>query len=127
MQSEENRNPFQGMSFEEISRMPNKEFVKKMELAQQNYYSGLKDLGDPAYGGYSPEQKIGFWEISLNRQMRRQVESGLDEYAIFNADWYNAIKRLEPEIDSIMDRVFKRPAFAGWNKQEYLKRIRIRA
>ncbi len=29
-----------------------------MELAQQNYYSGLKDLGDPAYGGYSPEQKI---------------------------------------------------------------------
>ena len=123
MPGKENSNPFEGLSFEEITHLPNEEFIKKMELAKHNYFSGLEDLGDPAYKGYSPEQKIAFWETSLNKQMRRQVESGFDEYAIFSVDWYQAIKRLEPGIDSIMAQVFDSPGFSGWEKEEYLKRI----
>lgn len=79
------------------------------------------------YPIFSSEEKIKFWSGSLHRDMRWQAESGLDPYAIYNVDWYNEVKKIEPDIDFIMDEIFNRywsSTGGQWDKEEYLKRIR---
>lgn len=111
------------MPFEEIQGLSPEKFKALMKAGEKAYYRELKDIGDPLYPGYTLEEKINFWAHTLNRQMRRQSESGLDEYLIYSPDWYKAIKRLEPAFDEIMDKVFEQPGFQEWRKEEYLKRI----
>ena len=115
------------LTSEEILKLPKEDFVKYMEESTKEYYQNLVDLDDKNYSQYSIEEKIGFWCEDLNRQMRRQIESGLDPYSIFKRDWYLAMKRLEPEFDNIMDKVFDKFFYYNWNwkKEEYLKRIQV--
>ena len=111
---------------EDINNLSNEEFVALMTGLQKDHADKMTDLGDPNYESYTIGEKINFWETSLNRQMRRQAEAGLNEYAIFSFDWYRAIKKLEPQFDYIMDQVFMRFSFSEWKKEEYLKRIKKR-
>ncbi|MBN8720512.1 MAG: hypothetical protein J0H85_13755 [Sediminibacterium magnilacihabitans] len=114
---------FGKMSFDDILNLAPEKFRELMKAEETAYYHELKDMGDSLYPGYNFEEKVRFWEAVLNRQMRRQAESGLDEYAIYSPSWYVAIKRIEPAFDEIMDKVFEQPGFHEWSRQEYFKRI----
>jgi len=76
------------------------------------------------YPKYSLEQKISYWSQMLNQQMRWQSENGLDEYKIFNKEWYESIKQMEPDLDKIIAISFEKFLSWQWNYQEYLKRIK---
>jgi hypothetical protein len=78
------------------------------------------------YPKFSFDEKVEFWSGQLHRKMRWQVESGLDPYAIYSIDWYNEVKKAEPNIDLIMNEAFKRywgSTGGEWSKEEYLKKI----
>jgi hypothetical protein len=78
------------------------------------------------YPNYSFEEKVKFWSGTLHRQMRWQVESGLDPYAIYDEEWYKTVKITEPSIDSIMDEVFAKywsSTGGECEKVKYYKRI----
>lgn len=113
------------LTSEEILKLSKEDFIKYMEAIKVEQYGKIKDVGDPNYINYSFDEKIGFWCENLNKQMRLQAEKGLDEYIIFNSLWYEAMNRIEPDLDKIMDKVFERfLSFKWeWSKKEYLKRI----
>ncbi|MGB3947578.1 MAG: hypothetical protein WBM13_06320 [Bacteroidia bacterium] len=75
------------------------------------------------YSGFSFDEKVKHWSGTLFRQMRWQVESGLDPYAIYSLEWYNNVKKEERHFDEIMDVVFTKYWEDLWSKEEYLKRI----
>jgi hypothetical protein len=114
----------ESMSFEEMSKLPRKEFIDRMAKLQNKSLQEMTDFGDPAYAGYTFEQKVKFWESSLHQQMRRQVESGLNAYGIFSYHWYQAVLKLEPQFELIMDQVLKSPTWEEWNKDEIIERIK---
>jgi len=73
------------------------------------------------------EERVKYWSGTLHREMRWQAESGLDPYAIYTSEWYKRIKTIEPEIDSIMDKIFSsqwNTTGGEWSKEEFLKRIK---
>jgi molecular chaperone GrpE (heat shock protein) len=113
------------LTSEEILKLSKEDFIKYMESVKEEQYRNIKDVGDPNYTNYSYDEKVGFWCENLNKQMRLQVEKGLDEYIIFNPLWHEAMNRIEPDFDKIMDKVFERfLSFKWeWSKEEYLKRI----
>jgi len=100
----------------EINNIP--EWVQDL-LSEEDKFFKIK------YPSLSFDDKVAFWSGSLHRQMRWQAESGLDPYAIYNAQWYNDVKKIELNIDSIMNHVFDRywsSTGSEWSKEEYLKR-----
>jgi len=79
------------------------------------------------YGSLNYEERVKYWSGTLHREMRWQAESGLDPYAIYDLEWYENIKKIEPDIDSIMDKIFTsywNTTGGHWSKEEYLKRIK---
>lgn len=113
------------LSSEEILNLSKEEFIKYMEESKKEYYSKLFDVGESDYNKYTLDEKIKFWYENLNRHMRLQDEKGLNPYLLFSADWYNAIKRIEPNFDVIIDKVFEEFKLLqfGWSKDEFLKSI----
>jgi hypothetical protein len=113
------------LTSEEILKLSKEDFIKYMEQVRNEQYEKMKGVEDPNYEYYDFDKKVGYWCETLNKQMRLQVEKGLDEYIIFNPFWYKAIKRIEPDIDNIMNKVFEKfSSFQWeWSKEEYLKRI----
>lgn len=100
--------------------------IKKIPDWVQDLLSDEEGFWNVIYTSYSVEQKVKHWSGSLHRQMRMQVESGLDPYAIYGSGWYNDVKKVEPNIDQIMDEVFSKywsTTGGEWSKEEYLKRI----
>ncbi|HEY9007691.1 MAG TPA: hypothetical protein VIM75_16240 [Ohtaekwangia sp.] len=110
---------------EEILSLSKEDFIKYMEESKKAYYRKLSDVVDSDYDKFTLEEKIKFWYESLNRHMRLQDEKGLNPYLIFSSDWYNAIKRIEPNFDMIIDKVFEEFKLLqfGWSKDEFLKSI----
>lgn len=113
------------LSSEELLKLPKEEFIKYMEEIKEDQYNKLSDLGDPNYFKYSFDVKVNFWCENLNKQMRIQAEGGFDVYVIFNSLWYKNMKRIEPDLDLIIDKVFEKFKLYHWewSKEEYLKRI----
>jgi hypothetical protein len=99
--------------------------IKKMEeiRAKKKYVAIGRMLESEDYLNKSFEEKAKYWSGRLHGQMRNQVEWCLDEYSIFTPEWYAAVKRHEPDFDSIMDYVFENFWANYWDKKEYLKRI----
>ena len=114
----------ESMSFEEMSKLPRQEFIDRMEKLQNKGLQAMTDFGDPEYVNYTFGQKVNFWGSSLHEQMRRQVESGLNEYDIYSIHWYQAVIKLEPQFDLILEQVFKSPVWEEWDKDEIVRRIK---
>jgi hypothetical protein len=78
------------------------------------------------YLNFSFDKKVEFWSEQLHHTMRWQIESGLDPYSVYDAEWYRDLKNLEPNIDLIMNTIFDKywnSAGCGWSKEVFLKRI----
>jgi hypothetical protein len=124
MTPKRNQKQFETMSFEEMTELPRQEFIDRMEKLQNRHLQEMTDLGDPRYAGYTFEEKVEFWKSALHRQMRKQAESGFNEYDIFSYQWYQAVIKLEPQFELIMAQVFKSAVFEEWNRDEFLSRIK---
>ena len=113
------------LSSKEILNLPKEKFIEYMQKLEEERFNNMHDLGIPGYENYSFDEKVIYWCEELNKRMRNQVESGLDEYAIFSPIWHRTMKRLEPDFDLIIIHVFKKFSFYSWEwkKVEYLKRI----
>lgn len=113
------------LTSEEILKLSKEDFIKYMEQIKEGQYKKIKGIEDPNYVNYDFDEKVGYWCETLNKQMRLQAEKGLDEYAIFSPSWHKTIKRIEPDFDYIMNKVFEKFLTFQWewNKEEYLKRI----
>jgi pectate lyase len=84
------------------------------------------DFWEKTYPTFSYKEKIKHWSGTLHRQMRWQIENGLDPYAIYNKNWYKNTRKFEPLIDEIMNDIFSNywsSEGGKWSKEEYLKRI----
>ena len=115
----------ENLSSEEILNLSKEDFIEYMVESRREYYGKLLDVGDPNYDKYTLEEKVKFWYENLNHHMKLQDEKGLNPYLIFNSDWYNAIKRIEPNFDVIIDKAFEEFKLLqfGWSKDEFLKSI----
>jgi hypothetical protein len=113
------------LTSEEILNLPKAEFIQYMKELEEEKYSNMKNLGYPNYDTYSFNDKVNLWCEELNSTMRNQAASGLDEYLVFKPIWYKTMKRLEPDFDLIIDKVFEKFKLYQWewSKEEYLKRI----
>lgn len=83
----------------------------------------IKELTSREYKSLNFKNKVEYWSGNLHGIMRNQVESCLDEYAIFTVEWYKIVKEYEPEFDNIMNTVFAENWRGHWDKNEYLKRV----
>lgn len=117
---------FSKLTSDELLKLPKDVFVKYMLHIEEEKYNSMTDFGVPDYINFSHEAKVNFWCEQLNRSMRIQAESGLDEYIMFKPIWYKTMKRLEPNFDLIIDAVFEKFKLYQWDwkKEEYLKRIK---
>ncbi|MEM8531928.1 MAG: hypothetical protein AAGF95_13880 [Chloroflexota bacterium] len=111
------------MTSEELLRLPPEEFTQLMQEAKRKRLADVQTISDPDYAGYTFEQKVRYWSSQINQQMRWQAESGLDPYAGFSRDWYEAVKRAEPHFDAIIDAAFEQFLSWEWDKAEYKRRI----
>jgi hypothetical protein len=50
-------------------------------------------------------QRIQWWRGSLDFQMRCECEAGNDRYAIYSLEFYEWARRLDPNIESVLQRV----------------------
>lgn len=110
---------------EELLKMSNDKLSKLFEEERKKEQKKGVKLRDEIYPNYTFQEKVSFWSGQLHRQMRWQVESGLDPYIIYSPEWYQSTKEFEPDFDKIMDEVFDKKWGTGadWSKEEYLKRI----
>lgn len=113
------------LTSEEILRLPKDEFINYMNEVEEDRYNNMQEVDFPNYHTLSFDDKVNFWCEDLNLTMRNQAESGFDEYLVFKPIWYKTMKRLEPDFDLIIDKVFEKFKLYQWewSKEEYLKRI----
>lgn len=71
-------------------------------------------------------EKAKYWSGALHTQMRWQVESGLDPYAIFSLNMRFDVLNTEPEFDFIMKIVFETYWKDIWDYEEYKKRVFVK-
>jgi hypothetical protein len=60
------------------------------------------------YAAKNFEERAAYWASGMLRQMRRQSESGLDEYAAFTPAWHESARSREPEFDKMLSFIFQR-------------------
>lgn len=96
---------------------------ERMKSNIQKEFDKVDKFWKEDYLKYTLEDKVEYWSGTLHRQMRWQVESGLDAYAIFSPMWYVEVKEKEPDIDRIIDKAFEKSLSWEWSKDEFLKRI----
>lgn len=60
------------------------------------------------YAAKNFDERAAYWAAMMLRHMRRQGESGLDEYAGFTPEWYEFAKQRDPEFDEILSYIFER-------------------
>ena len=115
-----------GYTHEELLKMSNDRLSKLFDEENDGMNRKVKEFEHSEYANFSLDEKIKYFSGTLHQQMRWQVESGLDPYAIYNREWYESTKVLEPELDKIMDEVFAKywGTGADWSKEGYLKRIK---
>ena len=111
-------------SYEELSILSPEQLIALMQEQSDEMENKADNFWKKEYKKFSFEQKVDYWAGELNRQMRWQAESGLDEYAIFTPSWYKNIKSKESSFDKIMDKVFDKYLSWEWDKASYLKRIK---
>ena len=111
----------------EILNLSKENFIKYIKDSEKIYFESLTKVENPDYENYSKEDKIKFWTENLHSLMRTQNESGLDPYSIFSPHWYNAMKRIEPIFDSIMEGVSVKFKLFNWefNWDEFSKKISV--
>lgn len=122
------KNKISDYSHEELLNLSAEELSKLFDIEREGELKKRIQFENTEYFTLSFEEKVKFWSGTLHRQMRWQVESGLDPYDIYDISWYNDIKITEPNIDLIMDEVFTKywsSTGGEWSKEEYLKRIQI--
>jgi hypothetical protein len=113
-------------SHEELLKLSTDELSRLFDIEREDEDKKRINFESNEYPKFSFEEKVKFWSGNLHRQMRWQVESGLDPYAIYDEQWYKEVKITEPNIDLIMNEVFaKHWSSTGgkWEKEEYYKRI----
>lgn len=113
-------------TYEEIKKLSKEEFLEFTLQEQKRVYKSnfIRCLPDN-YSELSFDDKVKYWTEALNQGMRLQVEKGHDEYSTFTPQWYKTFREVDPNVDEIMDKVFRTFSKYGWtwDKQEYLKRI----
>ena len=72
------------------------------------------------YQQMSYEERVRYWSGALHQQMRWNVESGVDEYGFYSKKWLEQTKEMEPQIESILEDVFK----IYWKNYWDIKKIR---
>ncbi|GEM_PF-3087786 len=70
-----------------------------------NDYS--KTFWEEEYIKMNFEEKIKYWSSRFHRQMRWNIESGVDEMAVFSKADYETRKKYEPEIDELLPHIVK--------------------
>lgn len=108
---------------EELLQLSNDELSTLLDIEMKVSVEKRFDFEKEEYPNFSFNEKVKYWSGVLYRQMRWQVESGLDPYAIYDSKWHE-IKKQEPEIDKIMDCVFDEYWNGEWSKVEFAKRIK---
>jgi hypothetical protein len=78
-----------------------KDRLRKYQLAKEEFWMKI-------YPAMSFSQKIDYWAASIHRQMRYNGESGLDPYAVFSPEDYQAWKSTEPLIGAMMGQIVER-------------------
>lgn len=113
------------LTSEEVLNLPKEEFVKYMQKIEEEKYNNMHVIEFANYDRFNFDEKVSAWCEQLNLIMRNQASSGLDEYLTFKPIWYKTMKRLEPEFDLIIDKVFEKFRLYQWewSKEEFLKRI----
>jgi len=102
------------LTSEEILNLSKEDFIEYMRTCKEEELNSLSEIEDPNYAGYSIDEKIGFWSERLNRGMRIQAESGLDEYIMYTPLWHKTMKRIEPDFDIIIDKFFEKFMLYKW-------------
>lgn len=108
----------------ELLELTNDELSKLLDIEMNDSEAKRNEFEKKEYPNFSFNEKVKYWSGVLYRQMRWQVESGLDPYAIYDSKWHEIIKQ-EPEIDKIMDCVFDEYWKGEWDKSEFIKRIKL--
>lgn len=70
------------------------------------------------YKTLSQEDKLKYWSGTLHQEMRWNVESGIDAYAIFSKEWLQKIKIFEPNIEELLKEVIEKYWKNYWNEQK---------
>lgn len=108
---------------EEILNLSNEELNRLVDFTRrQNNHRGILFEKDK-YVKLSFDNKVKYWSEELSQQMNWQKESGSDIYGIYDKEWYDRIKLIEPDFDRIIDAVFRDYWRGTQNKGEYLKRV----
>lgn len=114
------------LTSKQILELPEKEFIEYMnEVGKQRFSQRNEDVLPKGYQLKDIDKKVSYWAGILNNSMRTQAEAGHDPYAKYCSEWYESTINIEPEFDSIFEKVisyFEKNNF-GWSESEIRKRI----
>ncbi len=75
-------------------------WIKKMQELTEKFWK-------EEYPQKTSDAKVKYWKETLEKGMKEQEKLGLPLFSVFNKNWYESVKELEPEIDTIIDILFK--------------------
>jgi hypothetical protein len=87
-----------------------KDWIKALEEATNRFWK-------EEYSKKDFNQKIDYWKNTLEKGFEDQKRMGLDEYSIFNKNWYQSVLEQEPDFDNIIQQLFEQ----YWKDLEYTK------
>ena len=73
------------------------------------------------YPSKDKEGKISFWCGYLHQSIRWNVESGIDELAVFSKNEYDFFKSKDPNFDDLLPQIIQK---LGLNEGDVLKALR---
>lgn len=96
--------------------------VKQSRERYREFKANARMYWEEDYPKLSFDDCVKRWLADVHRGMRTQGEVLNDEYSNFSPRWYEEAKKLEPEIDRIMEAVAPRLGF-DFDWPEYRSRI----
>lgn len=121
------KKPLKDYTHEELLKLPIEEVSKLFDIDEEQNLIKRSGLSEEEYHKLGFNEKVKYWSGELGRQMRRDLEEGIDPYSIFSLDWYEEVKTIEPDVGLIMDTVFSKywsTTGVDWDKNIYNLRIK---
>lgn len=118
-----NPNAFKVLSYEEERKLSKEEFIEYDKKLQAWVRLQQTEIA-PGYDELTKDEKIQYWVTRLGRTFRSQAESGLDPYLSYTPEWYENIKRFEPDLDELIKAAFKGSLYWEWDFEEFMNRIK---
>jgi hypothetical protein len=87
-----------------------KDWIKELKAATNRFWK-------EEYSKKDFNQKIDYWKSTLEKGFEDQKRMGLDEYSIFNKNWYQSVLEQEADFDKIIQQLFEQ----YWKDLEYTK------